>query len=134
MSIAKSINKYKSYTTKIGVAKIASNNIKHLRVFKGNFQDKLTNSGQCVMEINGQSREDKLTNSGDERKQRAFYMASYDIDRFRDFVFKSGFLDKFDVEPSVVENIQRDEIALLHFAFSYLKYILMMEETLRLKS
>jgi Fe-S-cluster containining protein len=70
----------------------------------------------------------------DERKQRAFYMASYDIDRFRDFVFKSGFLDKFDVEPSVVENIQRDEIALLHFAFSYLKYILMMEETLRLKS
>lgn len=69
----------------------------------------------------------------DEKKQKAFYMASYDIDRFRDFVFNSGFLDRFEVSQETVQNIKNDEVALLHFAFSYIKYILMMEETLRLR-
>ncbi|HIJ59718.1 MAG TPA: YkgJ family cysteine cluster protein [Nitrospirae bacterium] len=69
----------------------------------------------------------------DEKKQKAFYMASYDIDRFSDFVFKSGFLDKFDVDPEKVERMKKDEVELLQFAFSYIKYILMMEQTLKLK-
>ncbi|MCX8069758.1 MAG: YkgJ family cysteine cluster protein, partial [Thermodesulfovibrionales bacterium] len=70
----------------------------------------------------------------DEKKQKAFYMASYDIDRFRDFVFKSGFLDKFEIDSEKVQRMEKDEIELLQFAFLYIKYIFMMEQTLKLKN
>jgi hypothetical protein len=69
----------------------------------------------------------------DEKKQRAFYMACYDMDRFGDFVFKSGFLDKFDVDGDTIEKIKNDEIELMKFGFQYAKFILMMENTLKLK-
>ncbi|MFQ3573773.1 MAG: YkgJ family cysteine cluster protein [Thermodesulfovibrionales bacterium] len=70
----------------------------------------------------------------DEKKQKAFYMAAYDIDRFRDFVFKSGFLDRFVIDEELLKKIKNDETELMKFGFSYLKYILMIEETLKVKT
>jgi Fe-S-cluster containining protein len=69
----------------------------------------------------------------DDRKQKAFYMACYDMDRFRRFIFESKFLDAFDVDEQKMEKIKNDEIELMKFGFDYTKYILMMEETLKLK-
>lgn len=69
----------------------------------------------------------------DEKKQKAFYMACYDVDRFRRFVFESGFIEKFDIDEKRVNKIRNDETELMKFGFDYTKYILMMEETLRLK-
>ncbi|TAN46087.1 MAG: YkgJ family cysteine cluster protein [Nitrospirae bacterium] len=69
----------------------------------------------------------------DEKKQKVFYMACYDLDRFRDFVFKSGFLEKFDVDAQKLEKIKNDETELMKFGFEYTKFILMMEQTLKLK-
>lgn len=67
----------------------------------------------------------------DQKKQPLIYMASFDIDKFRRFIFESRFLDIIDAEE--VEKIRTDEIALMKFGFKYLKYILMLEETLKLK-
>lgn len=67
----------------------------------------------------------------DDKKQKAFYMACYDVDRFRRFVFESGFLDKFDIDEKTVEKLKTDEIELMKFGFRYTKFILMMEETLK---
>ncbi len=69
----------------------------------------------------------------DDKKQSLMYMASYDVDKFRQFVFDSGFLDLFDLETDEIEKIRGDEVALMKFGFKYLKYMLMLEETLKIK-
>jgi len=70
----------------------------------------------------------------DDKKQKAFYMACYDIDRFRRFVFESKFLDVFDIEEEKLNRMKDDEAELMKFGFDYTKYILMMSQTLRTKS
>jgi Fe-S-cluster containining protein len=67
----------------------------------------------------------------DPKKHPLIYMASYDIDRFRKYVFESRFLHVIDIDKEDVEKIKTDEIALMKFGFKYLKYILMLEETLK---
>jgi len=69
----------------------------------------------------------------DEKKQKAFYMACYDVDRFRRFIFDSRFLETFDVDEKRVEKIRTDDLELMKFGFDYTKYILGLEETLRLR-
>lgn len=70
----------------------------------------------------------------DEKKQKVLYMACYDMDRFRRFVFESKFLEMFDVDKKTIEKIKNDETELMKFGFDYTKYILLMKETLRLKT
>ncbi len=69
----------------------------------------------------------------DPSKQPLIYMASYDLDKFRRFVFESKLLDILDIDSEEIEKIRTDEIALMKFGFKYLKYILMLEETLKIK-
>ncbi len=51
----------------------------------------------------------------DERKQKAFYMACYDMDRFRRFVFESRFLEIFDIDDNTLKKIKDDETELMKF-------------------
>ena len=69
----------------------------------------------------------------DEKKQSIMYMISYDLDKFRRFVSGSKFFDIFDIDKEEVEKIKTDDIALMKFGFKYLKYILMLEEVLKVK-
>ncbi len=69
----------------------------------------------------------------DDKKQKAFYMACYDIDRFRRFVFESKFLEAFDIDYKRLEKIRNDELELMKLGFDYTKYILLIEETLKKK-
>jgi Fe-S-cluster containining protein len=69
----------------------------------------------------------------DSNKQAQIYTASYDMDRFRKFVFESKFLDIFDIDGEEVEKMKADEIALMKFGFRYIKYLLMLDETLKVK-
>ncbi len=69
----------------------------------------------------------------DEKKQFQFYMASYDMDRFRSFVFDSDFLNVFDIDEKTVEEIRNDEVALSKFGVKYIQYIMMLKESLKLK-
>jgi Fe-S-cluster containining protein len=70
----------------------------------------------------------------DQKKQAMFYMACYDMDRFRRFIFQSKFLDHFDVDEASREKLRTDDVELTLFGFKFLKYILMMEETLKAKA
>lgn len=69
----------------------------------------------------------------DANKQAQIYTACYDMDRFRRFVFESRFPGIFDVDAEEIEKMKSDEIALMKFGFKYVKYLLMLEETLKLK-
>jgi Fe-S-cluster containining protein len=68
-----------------------------------------------------------------ESKQFQFYMASYDLDRFRKYIFESDFLNVFDIDDETIEKIKNDEIELIQFGVKYIKYVMMLEETLKLK-
>lgn len=68
------------------------------------------------------------------RKIQMFYMASYNLDRFRNFIFKSPFFDRFEVGPDQKESISADDAALLKFALDWLKFSLFGEKTMKLKT
>jgi uncharacterized protein len=70
----------------------------------------------------------------DEKKQKMFYVASYDLDNFRRFVLESRFLEFFDIDPQTIQAIKEDDIALMKFAFQYLKYLLVIEQSLKVRA
>ncbi|MFO8049388.1 MAG: YkgJ family cysteine cluster protein [Desulfosudaceae bacterium] len=61
------------------------------------------------------------------------YMASYDLDRFRRFVFESSFLDQFAINPDEVSEIKEDDTALFRFAMKWLEYGLIGQHTLHVR-
>lgn len=69
----------------------------------------------------------------DGKKLAMFYMACYDADRFRSFIFESGFLNHFDLDEALQERLRRDDVELMLFGFKFVRYILMMEQTLKTK-
>lgn len=62
-----------------------------------------------------------------------FYMACYDLDRFRRFVFESKFLDIFEIEPAEVERIKTDDLELLQLGFRWLQFGLVIGDALKIK-
>ncbi|HDZ89135.1 MAG: YkgJ family cysteine cluster protein [Deltaproteobacteria bacterium] len=64
------------------------------------------------------------------RKQQMFFMASYNLDRFRDFLFGSAFFDRFHVDPALREALKKDDTALMLFGFDWLRFSLFGEKTL----
>ncbi|MBW1728846.1 MAG: YkgJ family cysteine cluster protein [Deltaproteobacteria bacterium] len=50
------------------------------------------------------------------------FMALYNLDKFREFVFKSTFLDRLEVEPERIEKVRKDDGELLKFAFDWIKF------------
>ena len=70
----------------------------------------------------------------DEKKLQMFFMASYNLDSFRKFVFSSKFLDLFEIDRETQEAIRSDEAALMKFACRWMKFSLFGEATIRVKS
>lgn len=50
------------------------------------------------------------------------FMTLYNLDRFREFVFKSTFLDRLEVEPERIEKIKEDDLELLKFGYDWIKF------------
>ena len=65
--------------------------------------------------------------------QEMYYMACYDLDRFRRFVFESKFLETFEVDRETVEKIKHDDIELYKFAMRWLEYGLLGQHVLKMK-
>ncbi|MBW2096105.1 MAG: YkgJ family cysteine cluster protein [Deltaproteobacteria bacterium] len=61
------------------------------------------------------------------------FMALYNLDKFRDFVFKSTFLDKFEVDQTTIEKIKRSDIELLKFSFDWVKFGIFGQKTFIVK-
>lgn len=60
----------------------------------------------------------------DQRMQDMFLMAVYDVDRFREFVFESSFLKKFNIDDDILQKIKNDDVAMLYFASQWLRFVL----------
>jgi uncharacterized protein len=67
----------------------------------------------------------------DARRMEMLYMAAYDLDTFREFVFGSTMLERFEIDRGLVGRLRTDDHALLRFAFRWLRFALFGEPTLR---
>ncbi|MHC4177217.1 MAG: YkgJ family cysteine cluster protein [Planctomycetota bacterium] len=66
-------------------------------------------------------------------KMHMFFTACYDADKFREFVFGSTLLKRFEVDEDFVEQMRYDDEALLRFAFLWLRFSLFGEQTVKVK-
>ena len=62
-----------------------------------------------------------------------FYMACYDLDRFRRFVFETRFLEVFEVDEARVEALRGDDQELLDFGMQWLRFTLFGERSMKLR-
>jgi Fe-S-cluster containining protein len=69
----------------------------------------------------------------DSKRLDMFFTACYDLDKFRTFVFDSTFLERFDLEPELVDKLREDDDELLRFAFRWLKLALFGEPVLKVR-
>jgi len=68
-----------------------------------------------------------------EESKHMFFLVSYNIDKFKAFVFETSFLDRYDIDADIVEKIKADDIALLKFGLKWLKDVLFKEGSFQLK-
>jgi Fe-S-cluster containining protein len=68
-----------------------------------------------------------------ERSFELFFLASYDLDGFREFVGSPGFDEVFDLDPQFKRDLMPDEVKLLRFGFRLLKQVLFGEKTIELR-
>jgi len=68
-------------------------------------------------------------------KAKMAFMATYNIDRFRDFVFQSSFLKRYRVKSTLRKKLKTDDAALLKFGFEWVNVFVwgMSSENIRLK-
>jgi Fe-S-cluster containining protein len=55
-------------------------------------------------------------------KGKMAFMAAYNIDRFRDFVFQSSFLKRYRVKQALVRKLRASDRELLLFGFEWIRY------------
>lgn len=65
------------------------------------------------------------------QKLHMFFTACYDLDRFREFVFGSTLLQRFEVDEDFVHEMRYDDEALLRFAFLWVRFALFGEPTVK---
>jgi hypothetical protein len=68
------------------------------------------------------------------QKMHMLYIACYDLDKFREFVFDSTLLQRFEVDEDFVEEMRYSDEALLRFGFLWLRFSLFGEPTVKVKS
>jgi len=66
-------------------------------------------------------------------KLQMFAMASYNLDRFREFLFKSRFFELFELPQNQKDRLEKDDLALLEFSVEWLKFSLFGEKTIDLR-
>ena len=69
-----------------------------------------------------------------EQAQKMFFMASTNLEKFRDFVFNSSFLDTYEIDQDTLDKIKDDDIALLKFSYLYLASSLFGTNDLKIKT
>ncbi len=61
------------------------------------------------------------------------FMALYNLDKFREFVFNSSFLSKFEVDSATIEKIKRNDLDLLKFSFDWIKFGILGQKTFQVR-
>lgn len=65
--------------------------------------------------------------------QKMFFMISTNLEKFKEFIFNSPFLDTYEVDEETLEKIKEDDIALMFFGFKYLRAAIFGTEDLKIK-
>ena len=65
-----------------------------------------------------------------DRSLQLFFLASYDLDGFRDFVRSPSFNEVYEVTDAEREQLMSDDVALMRFGFRFLKQSLFGENTI----
>ena len=68
-----------------------------------------------------------------DQAKKMFFLVSYNIDKFRAFVFESSFLDRYEVDEETIRKIKADDIELLKFGLKWMRDVLFKEGTFQLK-
>jgi len=55
-------------------------------------------------------------------KAKMAFMATYNIDRFRDFIFQSSFLKRYKLKSALLTKLKTDDLQLLKFGFEWIKF------------
>lgn len=66
-------------------------------------------------------------------KMEMFFNATYDLDKFRQFVFGSTLLQRFEVDDDFVHQMRTDDEALLRFGFLFVRFALFGEPTMKVR-
>lgn len=66
-------------------------------------------------------------------KAQMFYLACYNLDGLRDLMFNTTFFEKFEVDDETRTRIAEDDVELLKFGYSWLRFALFGENTLRIR-
>ena len=57
------------------------------------------------------------------QKGKMVFMAAYNIDSFRDFIFNSSFLKRYKVKKNIQQKIKTDDLSMLKFAFQWIGFL-----------
>jgi len=68
-----------------------------------------------------------------DRSFQLFFMCSYDLDSFREFVRSASFHTVYEIEQKLMATLMEDEIELMKFGFRFLKQALFGENTIPVK-
>ena len=63
-------------------------------------------------------------------KMEMFFIACYNLDRFRNLLFHSTFFDRFKIDDDLRKKIETDDEELLRFGFRWLRFSLFGEKTI----
>ena len=67
-----------------------------------------------------------------EKSKKMFFMASYNSEKFRQFVFESSFLTLYSIDEKTLDNIKTDDVALIEFGFRWLGSVLFKGGTMKI--
>ncbi len=57
-------------------------------------------------------------------KAKMAFMAAYNVDRFRGFIFQSSFLKRYKVKSALLKKLKIDDVQLLKFGFEWVKFFI----------
>ncbi len=57
-------------------------------------------------------------------KAKMAFMATYNVDQFRDFLFNSTFLKRYKLKSAIRKTIRNDDVELMKFGFEWVKFFI----------
>ena len=57
-------------------------------------------------------------------KAKMAFMATYNVDQFRDFLFNSTFLKRYKLKSAILKKIRADDVELMKFGFEWVKFFI----------
>ena len=66
-------------------------------------------------------------------RMHMLFTGCYDLDKFREFVFESTLLQRFEIDEEFIEDMRRDDEELLRFAYHWLRFSVFGESTMKVK-